>query len=100
MLFWKWRFQRTSGPTAGSSRRTGDSFPPTVKYHSSYRFAPRWTQAVTDCPSGERLRYASGLLFAVATSDSAFTSTFRTTRPVAVSHTTIDAVRHLWLRSA
>jgi hypothetical protein len=68
-----------------------------VKFHSANRFAPCWTQAVTDFPSGERLRYVSGLLFAVAMSVSAFTSTFRTTPPVAVAHTTIDAVRHRWV---
>ena len=62
----------------GECPRIGGSLPATLK--SPRTDSPRWTQAVTDFPSGERLRYVSGVIRG-RRSRSAFTSTFRTTRP-------------------
>jgi hypothetical protein len=56
MLFWKWSTQGVFGPNRGSSTWIGGSFPSTVKVIPPYRVEPRWTQAVTDFPSGDRLR--------------------------------------------
>src|SRR5262245_7439810 len=98
MLFWNWSVVDPSPnekpvdtvavfPGCGPSF-FGGSVPSTPHVSPSY-CDPRQTQVVTDFPSGERPRNVG------ANWRSEFTSTLRTTRPLAASHTMIDAVRHL-----